>query len=59
MADAALAVKPEEIQAGLVDMLFGSILFNPDAQPPPYDSPLLIVLMHELVQLVVSHAHGA
>ena len=47
MADAALAVKPDEIQNDLVDMLINSIVFNPDAQPPPYDSPLLFVLMHE------------
>jgi len=47
MADAALAVKPDEIQADLVDMLVNSIIFNPDAPPPPYDSPLLFVLMHD------------
>ena len=49
MADAALAVKPDEIQTDLVDMLVNSIIFNPEAERPSYDSPLLFVLMHELV----------
>jgi len=49
MADSALAVKPDEIQTDLVDMLVNSIIFNPEAERPSYDSPLLFVLMHELV----------